>query len=106
MFEAAQECGVAEDDPFEGLDVPDFEEDLARAEQRLTVRVERRTYNKPVTIVEGFDPDAVDVQEVGTKLKKKMGAGGTVKGTTVEVQGDHEERVKAYLEELGFAVAP
>ena len=95
---------MAEDDPFQGLDVPDFEADLARAEQQLSVRVERRTYNKPVTIVEGFDPDAVDVKDVGTKLKKKMGAGGTVKGTTVEVQGDHEERVRAYLDELGFQV--
>lgn len=104
MRAAAVVGGVAEDDPFAGLDVPDFEEDLARAEQRLTVRVERRTYNKPVTIVEGFDPDAVDVQEIGTKLKKKMGAGGTVKDQAVEVQGDHEDRVQAYLEELGFAV--
>lgn len=95
---------MAEDDPFAGLDVPDFGEDLARAEQQLTVRVERRTYNKPVTIVEGFDTDAVDVQEIGTKLKKQMGAGGTVKDEAVEVQGDHEDRVRDFLDELGFNV--
>lgn len=95
---------MAEDDLFAGLDVPDVEADLARAEQRLSVRVERRTYNKPVTVVEGFDPEAVDVRDVGTKLKKKMGAGGTVKDTAVEVQGDHEDRVRTYLGELGFQV--
>lgn len=93
---------MADDDPFD--DIPDVGEDLARAEQILTVRVERRTYNKPVTIVEGFDPDAVDVQDVGTTLKKQLGAGGTVKDTSIEVQGDHAERVRDILEELGFNV--
>lgn len=90
------------DDIFENI--PGAEEDLARAEQQLTVRVEKRTYNKPVTVVEGFDPDAVDIQDIGTRLKKKLGAGGTVKDTTVEVQGDHEERAKVLLEEMGFNV--
>ncbi|GGL49674.1 stress response translation initiation inhibitor YciH [Halocalculus aciditolerans] len=93
---------MADDDVFEN--VPDVGEDLARAEQRLTVRVERRTYNKPVTVVEGFDPDAVDVRDIGTQLKKRLGAGGTVKDTSVEVQGDHEDRVRDILTEMGFAV--
>ncbi|MFC7167536.1 hypothetical protein [Halospeciosus flavus] len=90
------------DDIFENI--PGAEEDLARAEQQLSVRIEKRTYDKPVTIVEGFDPDAVDVQEIGTRLKKKLGAGGTVKDTAVEVQGDHEERAKVLLREMGFNV--
>jgi len=93
---------MADEDPFEN--VPGIEEDLARAEQRLSVRVERRTYNKPVTIVEGFDPDAVDVSEVASELKSALGAGGTVEDGSIEVQGDHRERVRTLLEERGFAV--
>lgn len=93
---------MAEDDPF--ADIPDVEDDLARAEQRLTVRVERRTYDKPVTIIEGFDEDAVDVSDVASDLKSSLGAGGTTDGGTIEVQGDHEDRVVELLEDRGFAV--
>jgi len=94
---------VSEDDPFEGIDVPGIE-DVARAEQELSVRIEHRTYDKPVTVVEGFDPDVTDVGDVATTLKKRLGAGGTAKETSVEVQGDHEDRVKDVLEDEGFAV--
>lgn len=94
---------MSEDDPFDDIDVPGVE-DIARAEQELSVHVERRTYDKPVTVVEGFDPDVTDVDDVATTLKKRVGAGGTARETSVEVQGDHEERVKDILEREGFAV--
>ncbi|MFB6077709.1 MAG: translation initiation factor [Halarchaeum sp.] len=93
---------MADDDPF--ADIPGIEEDLARAEEVLSVRVERRTYDKPVTIVEGFDEDATDLQDVASKLKKQLGAGGTVNDGTVEIQGDHADRVPGLLEEMGFRV--
>ncbi|WP_435100003.1 translation initiation factor [Halarchaeum sp. P4] len=93
---------MADDDPF--ADIPGIEEDLARAEEQLSVRVERRTYNKPVTIVEGFDEEATDLQDVATKLKKKLGAGGTVSDGTIEIQGDHVDRVPGILEDMGFNV--
>ncbi|AHG04648.1 translation initiation factor IF-1 [Halobacterium sp. DL1] len=94
---------MTDDDPFDGLDVPG-EDDLARAEQELTVHVESRRYDKPMTVVEGFDPDATDTGEVATLLKKGLGAGGTAKETSVEVQGDHAERARELLESEGFRV--
>jgi len=93
---------MADDDPF--ADIPGIEEDLARAEEVLSVRVERRTYDKPVTVVEGFDEDATDLQDVASQLKKQLGAGGTVNDGTVEIQGDHADRVPGLLEEMGFRV--
>ncbi|MBP2251436.1 translation initiation factor 1 [Halarchaeum solikamskense] len=93
---------MADDDPF--ADIPGIEEDLARAEEVLSVRVERRTYDKPVTIVEGFDEDSTDLGDVATKLKKQVGAGGTVSDGAVEIQGDHADRVPDLLEEMGFTV--
>ncbi|WP_313691081.1 stress response translation initiation inhibitor YciH [Halorarum halobium] len=94
---------MSDDDPF--ADLPDDPtEDLARAEQRLTVRVERRTYNKPVTIVEGFDETAVDLKEVASDLKRSLGTGGTVDDGAIELQGDHRDRVGDLLGERGFAV--
>ncbi|MEE6210173.1 translation initiation factor [Salarchaeum sp. III] len=94
---------MSEDDVFEN--VPGIEEDLARAEQQLTVRVERRTYDKPVTIVEGFEDESVDLSALASELKSNLGAGGTVDDGAIEVQGDHADRVRDLLEERGFSVA-
>jgi translation initiation factor 1 len=81
-----------------------IEEDLGRAEQRLTVSIDERTYGKKMTIVEGFDPDAVDVGDVASDLKRSLGTGGTVDDGRIELQGDHRERVRDLLDEQGFTV--
>lgn len=94
---------MSDDDPF--ADLPDDPtEDLARAEQRLSIRIERRTYNKPVTIVEGFDDDSVDLKDLASHLKSSLGTGGTVDDGAIELQGDHEDRVVGLLRDRGFAV--
>lgn len=94
---------MSDDDPF--ADLPDdLTEDLARAEQRLTVRIERRTYNKPVTIVEGFDDDSTDLKGLASELKRSLGTGGTVDDGAIELQGDHSDRVPDLLRDRGFTV--
>lgn len=89
-------------DPVTGLPT-DIAEDLARAEQTLTVRVERRRYDKPVTVVEGFEGDAV-LDDLASTLKKRLGTGGTVKEGHVELQGDHRERAADLLRDEGYDV--
>lgn len=87
-------------------DLPDdlgIGDDLERAETTLTVRVERRTYNKPVTIVEGFT-SGTDLGELASTLKKQLGTGGTVDDDQIELQGDHRDRVPDLLEDEGFTV--
>ena len=94
---------MSDDDPF--ADIPDDPTaDLDRAEQRLTIRMERRTYNKPVTIIEGFDGDGVDVKSIASDLKKSVGTGGTVEDDAIELQGDHQDRAAELLRERGFNV--
>jgi len=79
-------------------------DDLTRAEQRLSVRVERRRYDKPMTVVEGFN-DGVDLAELAPTLKRRLAAGGTVDGDRIELQGDHADRLPDVLYDEGFRIA-
>lgn len=79
-----------------------IDDDLARADASLRIRLEKRRYGKPVTIVEGFDD--VDLAALASELKRALGTGGTVDEDSIELQGDHADRVPALLRERGFTV--
>jgi len=66
------------------------------------LRMEKRK-GKPVTII--FDLNGVvSLKDLGRQLKNLVSAGGTAKMDTIEIQGEHRERVRAYLIEQGFQV--
>ncbi|MFC6719527.1 translation initiation factor [Natrialbaceae archaeon GCM10025810] len=96
---------VSNDDSLDDLlDELDAHGDLETAEQVLSIRMEKRRYGKPVTIVEGFDLPRSEVQSIASDLKSAMGTGGTVDEGRIELQGDHRDRVPALLEKRGFQV--
>jgi translation initiation factor 1 len=57
---------------------------------------------KGVTVISGLPLDAVQLDELATRLKKLCGAGGAVKSGRIEIQGDHRDRLVAELCRLGF----
>ncbi|MFA9428157.1 translation initiation factor [Natronorubrum sp. A-ect3] len=94
-----------EDDELEDLlDELDSQGDLETAEQRLSIRMERRRYDKPVTIVEGFDLSQSELKSTASALKQALGTGGTVDDNRIELQGDHRDRVPDLLRDRGFDV--
>ena len=42
------------------------------------------------------------LSELATRLKKLCGAGGAVKDGSIEIQGDHRDRLVAELVKLGY----
>ena len=52
---------------------------------------------KGVTVVRGLVMNAEAMQKLGQHLKTSCGSGGTVKDGTIEVQGDHADKVVALL---------
>ncbi len=81
---------------------------LAAAERvgDAEVRVWRETKGrggKAVTLVKGLPLPPEALNRVGKQLKATCGSGGTVKDGVIEVQGDHAERVLAWLKAQGFA---
>ncbi|ELY78574.1 translation initiation factor [Natrinema pallidum] len=96
---------MADDDELdELLDQLDSQGDLETSQQVLSVRTESRRYDKPVTIVEGFDLGPDEIKSIASELKRSMGTGGTVDEDRIELQGDHRDRVPALLREQGFDV--
>ena len=57
---------------------------------------------KSVTVIEGLRMPQ-DKQEVLLKqLKTMLGTGGTVKDTSLEIQGDHRDALMEMLEKMGY----
>lgn len=79
-------------------------EDIAREQQKITITVDKRRYGKMMTIVDGIDAHDLDIDALNTKLKNKCACGGTIKDGKIELQGDHRNRVKETLEDMGFTV--
>lgn len=77
-------------------------EAIARESQKITVRLDRKKFGKAYTVIDGINEHEVDVKELAKKLKNKFACGGTAKGGTVELQGDHRRNVKEELVKLGF----
>jgi translation initiation factor 1 len=75
-------------------------EEIAKTQQEIEVKSEKRRFGKVTTIVSGIE--GVDVKDVGKKLKAKLACGGTLKGKEIELQGEHRSRVKEILIDLGF----
>jgi translation initiation factor 1 len=76
-------------------------EDIAIEQQEIRILVDTRRYGKMMTIVEGMDPNAIDVQALMSTLKSKCACGGAYKDGHIELQGDHRQKVQKLLLALG-----
>jgi translation initiation factor 1 len=57
---------------------------------------------KGVSVISGLPLGAQELEALATRLKKACGAGGAVKDGTIEIQGEHRDRLVAELQKLGF----
>jgi translation initiation factor 1 len=59
---------------------------------------------KVVTIAKPFYLETTHLKETLKTLKKKLGCGGTIKGDSLEFQGEIKDKLKSELIELGFGM--
>jgi len=57
---------------------------------------------KTVTVVRDLQLTPEDLQALARQLKQLCGSGGTVKDGTLEIQGDHRQRIADRLRALGY----
>ncbi len=78
-------------------------ETIAKKEQTIRIRVEKRKFGKMITVIDGIDEKDIDIKDLGKKLKSKLACGGTAKDGKIELQGNHAQKAKEALIAFGFA---
>lgn len=59
---------------------------------------------KTVTVVFDLPQNDAFLSQLTSELKRACGTGGTSTGETVEIQGDHRDRIRALLAKKGWTV--
>lgn len=59
---------------------------------------------KTVTIVTDVPLRPAELKALAADLKKLCSTGGTIKDGTIEIQGEHRDKIKPFLEARGFKV--
>lgn len=78
-------------------------QELPPNQQNLRVQASRKgRKGKTVTVISGFQAKPETLTQLLKQLKTQCGSGGTVKEDTLEIQGDHTQKLVQFLTELGY----
>ena len=77
-------------------------ETLNPSEQNLRIWLERNKGGKVTTVIREFVGSEEDLKDLAKTLKGLCGVGGTAKNAEILLQGDHRDKVLAYLTKNGF----
>jgi len=78
-------------------------ESIAKERQKIVVKTVNKKFGKKYTSIEGVDKKEIDLKDLTRQLKNKFACGGSCKEGIIELQGDHKQKVKEFLIQLGFA---
>ena len=71
----------------------------------IQVKIDRSgRRGKTVTMISNIQHNPQVIEKLEKKLKQQCGAGGTSYAKTIEIQGEHVEKVKSYLRKEGYDV--
>jgi translation initiation factor 1 len=59
---------------------------------------------KTVTVIKKLVLSENEMKDLSKKLKQVCGSGGTIKDDTIEIQGEHRQKVAQALLEMGYKV--
>ena len=68
------------------------------------MRDRKQRGGKTVTVITGIPASEDALTGLAQQLKKLCGSGGTVKDGTIEIQGDHCDKIQAKLTGMGYKV--
>lgn len=70
---------------------------------RLDVMIERKgRAGKTATIIRGWEVDDDQLLEIASKIKQRLGVGGSARGGEILIQGDRRRNVVDLLSTMGY----
>jgi len=75
---------------------------LPHNEQDLRVWLDRKGGGKVACLIKGFVGSDDDLKSLAKELKTLCGVGGTAKNGEILIQGDHRDKIVAYLKDQGY----
>ncbi|MGV2828408.1 translation initiation factor [Myxosarcina sp. GI1(2024)] len=94
-----QEFGSTDNSPALERAVPD----LPPEKQDIRIQTTRSgRKGKTVTVMTRFQHNSETLSKLLKQLKSQCGSGGTIKDDTLEIQGDHKQKLLNTLTELGY----
>ncbi len=76
------------------------------AKKAAPVRVERQVSGrggKGVSVITGLPLPPSELEALAAELRKRCGCGGTVRNGSIEIQGDHRDRLVEELIRRGYS---
>ena len=95
------QCGELESD-CTCASTPAEVQPTSPASQTAHLCLEKRRQGKIVTVIRGLKAEGNDLPRLVAELKSLCGAGGTVKGDVLEIQGNHLRRISEHLRQAGY----
>ena len=78
-------------------------QELPPNQQNVRVQASRKgRKGKTVTVISGFQLKPDSLTALAKQLKAQCGSGGTAKDNTIEIQGDHAQKLVNLLVEKGY----
>ncbi len=79
--------------------------ELPPQQQNIRVQATRSgRKGKTVTVISGFQCSTETLTQLLKLLKNQCGSGGAIKENTLEIQGDHRQKIVEILSVLGYKV--
>lgn len=69
-------------------------------EGKIRITTKNTKFHKVVTVVEGINAD--EIERTTKELKRALACGGTTRGSSIELQGEHRESTRKALAQLGY----
>lgn len=93
---------------FESLE-PDLEPIAIKGTPFIKQNLEAHFSNKgragkTVTIIKGFNGEAIELKNLAKTLKNSIGVGGTVKNGEIIIQGNYRDSLIVLLKKMGHLV--